>query len=448
MGVGLIGVAAALLAGGLALYLLMTAALDRSLDAAAGRAATEVADLARTGRLPDPLPAGQAAVVQVLDQQNRVLAASAAADRLTAVVTVAERRTALAGQAVVVPGHRAALAGRLRVSALAVTGPGGRPLVVVAALPTADSDTSRLVLRTLLLVAFPLVLAVLAAVAWRIIGAVLRPVEDLRVGAERIGARAQRAQGFVTAVPERLAVPDTRDEIAALARTLNDMLDALDRSRARQRSFVADAAHELRSPLANLRTQLEVAQRLGEAGPLTVRLAGEVDRLSVLVEDLLTLARATDAAPPEAEEVDLAEVVTDTVQRYRGARVLVEADRGQTGPPASARLARTDLVRALANLVDNAVRHAATRVGVAVVAVAGAVEIRVADDGRGIEPADRERVFERFARLDEARARDSGGSGLGLAIAQALVRRNGGHIELREASPGLCAVVVLPLPHG
>jgi signal transduction histidine kinase len=446
MGVGLAGVAVALLAGGLALYWLMTTALDRSLDEAARLAATEVAELAHTGRLPDPLPSGRAPVVQVLDDENRVVAASVAADRLTAVVTPAEREAVLAGGAVVVPGYRAALDGRLRVSGVAVEDPSGDRLLVVAASPTTDTDTSRLVLRTLLLVAFPLVLAIMAAVAWRIIGAVLRPVEDLRAGAERIGAEAEGAQGFAARPPERLMVPGTRDEIAALARTLNDMLDALDRARLRQRSFVADAAHELRSPLANLRTQLDVALRLGEAGPLTARLDAEVDRLSGLVEDLLTLAMATDGAAPVAQDVEgsaIADLLAAVISRYRQARVPVIPDLSR--PPGSVHLARVDLERTVTNLLDNAVRHAATTVTVRLARAASGLEITIADDGRGIEEADRERVFERFTRLEEARDRDSGGSGLGMAIAQALMRRNGGRIELHDNSPGLRAVVVLPL---
>jgi len=303
-----------------------------------------------------------------------------------------------------------------------------------------------LVLRTLLLVAFPLVLAIMAAVAWRIIGAVLRPVEDLRAGAERIGAEAEGAQGFAARPPERLMVPGTRDEIAALARTLNDMLDALDRARLRQRSFVADAAHELRSPLANLRTQLDVALRLGEAGPLTARLDAEVDRLSGLVEDLLTLAMATDGAAPVAQDVEgsaIADLLAAVISRYRQARVPVIPDLSR--PPGSVHLARVDLERTVTNLLDNAVRHAATTVTVRLARAASGLEITIADDGRGIEEADRERVFERFTRLEEARDRDSGGSGLGMAIAQALMRRNGGRIELHDNSPGLRAVVVLPL---
>ena len=134
-----------------------------------------------------------------------------------------------------------------------------------------------------LLVTYPLLLAVLAVIAWWVIGRTLGPVEGLRAGAARISG---------TGRDERLPVPDTADEIHALAVTLNDMLDRLATSRERQRTFVADAAHELRSPLASMRTQLEVAQRLGEGGELADDLLADVQRLSRMVEDLLLLARA------------------------------------------------------------------------------------------------------------------------------------------------------------
>lgn len=460
MAVGLTGVAGALLAGGLALYLLMGATLNRSLDDTARAAASEVAMLADAGRLPDAVPVAGTQVLQVLDGSNRVVAASAAADRLTALVTPQERTRLLAGHSLVVPGERVALTGSLRVVGVPTqkAGPDGARLLVVAAAPTADVQTSRGALRTLLLVFFPVVLAVMAFVAWRIIGAVLRPVEVLRVGAERIGAEAGEGA---------LAVPPTRDEIAALARTLNGMLDRLATARRRQRAFVADAAHELRSPLATMRTQLEVAERLGEGGSLPRDLSDQVQRLSALVEDLLTLARADDAPAPPPEDVPVAELVRAVAARYRDARVPVVGPAGEsgheeighgeighgegTGPGITVRVARSDLDRALTNLVDNAVRHARTGVRLemrtipqhAVDTMPG-VELVVTDDGEGIPAADRERVFDRFARLDQARARDSGGTGLGLAITRTLVRRNGGEVTLEDGAPGLRAVIRLP----
>jgi len=456
MAVGLTGVAAALLAGGITLYLLMGATLNRSLDTAARTAAVEVAALADAGRLPDAVPTTGTAVLQVLDAQNRVVAASAAADRLTALVTAEERGRLLAGHSVVVPGSRVALSGTLRVVGVPTQkpGPDGERLLVVAAAPTTDVQTSSGALRTLLLVFFPLVLAVMAFAAWRIIGAVLRPVEVLRAGAERIGAAAADGPGALGAprprdVEDRLAVPPTRDEIAALAVTLNGMLDRLAQARRRQRAFVADAAHELRSPLATMRTQLEVAERLGEGGGLPGQFSEQVQRLSALVEDLLTLARADDAPAPAPEEVPVGALVGQVAARYRDARVPVAVRDGPEDAACSVRATRADLDRALTNLVDNAVRHARTTVTLQVrrsAAAVAEVALSVEDDGDGIPARDRERVFDRFARLDQARARDSGGTGLGLAITRTLVRRNGGEVTLEDPTggPGLRAVIRLP----
>jgi signal transduction histidine kinase len=372
-------------------------------------------------------------VVQVLDEDNRVVAVSAAADRLTPLVTRAERDDLTSGDAITVPGSRVAQAGELRVVAAEASTSGGTRLVVVAA-PTADLETSARLLRTLLLVFYPVVLGALGLVAWRVIGSALRPVEELRHGAERIGEGT---------VDERLPVADARDEIQALATTLNGMLDRLAAARATQRAFVADAAHELRSPLSTMRTQLEVAQRLGEGGTLPGDLLPEVARLSALVEDLLLLARTGDAGPAPRDPVDLTQLAREVARRYADARVPVRLT-APAGDPAVVLGSGDELVRAVTNLVDNAVRHAATSVELAVTVEPTRVDLSVRDDGHGIPEVERERVFDRFARLDEARDRDSGGSGLGLPITRELLLRAGGTIRLQDAEPGLRAVITLP----
>jgi signal transduction histidine kinase len=355
------------------------------------------------------------------------------ADRLTPLVDPAEHRLLARGAGLRVPGSRAGLSGELQMAGVDA-GPATTRLLVVAAVPTADLDHSRRVLRTLMLVLLPLFLTLLGAVAWRVIGSALRPVESLRQGAQRIGAAADPT--------ERLPVPQTRDEVSALATTLNSMLARLAAAGAQQRSFVADAAHELRSPLASMRTQLEVAARVGEGGALPGELLPEVVRLSVLVEDLLMLARSgADGALAAAAELSVAQLVADTERRYVTARVPV-VSKPSSGPRDATVLARPDdLTRAIGNLVDNAVRHAATRVILSWERRDESVWLVVTDDGHGIAEADRERVFHRFARLDEARDRDSGGSGLGLAITRELLRRNGAHVWFEGASPGVSAVV-------
>ncbi|MEI2826321.1 MAG: ATP-binding protein [Dermatophilaceae bacterium] len=456
--VGIVGVAGALLLGFALLYAALTVSLGRSVDAQATSIAREIAALITAGRLADPVPQYGAQFVQVLDREGRVVAASVTADQLTPVVTAPEREQLARGEVLTIAGSRAALASELRVAG-ALAGPASSGQLVVAALPTADLDRAGDLLRRLLLIAFPLFLGAMAIIAWRVVGAALRPVDDLRRGASRIGASTDTARtsshpSGIAPAPERLPVPATHDEIHALATTLNDMLDRLDAARATQRAFVTDAAHELRSPLASIRLQLDVAAHVGDGGSLTTDLLPEIDRLTALVEDLLTLARAGDVPPAPAEAVPIGSFLTEVAQRYAAARVPVTAPDLTAVPGGlTAYLPRGDLVRAVTNLVDNAVRHARTGVTLTAYPVGGQgdpprVEMVVSDDGHGIPEEDRERVFDRFARLDEARARDAGGSGLGLAIARELVHRSGGDIRLADAAPGLRAVVSLPsAPH-
>ena len=439
--IGVGGVALALLAGGFALYAALTLATDRALDQQGLTTAHEVAALVDRDRLPSPIPASGAQVVQVVDAQQRVVAGSLTADRLVPVLRPDELQAAVRGRAVVVDGSRLGLSGPLRARAVPAR-QGDQTVAVIVAVQIGDVLAVRAAVRTALLIAFPLVLAVMAAVAWRVIGRTLRPVEELRSRAEQIGA-ARPAPGTRRDPEERLPVPVAADEIRALALTLNGMLDRLRGSRARQRAFVADAAHELRSPLTSMRTQLEVAQHLGEGGSLPADLLVDVARLSGLVEDLLLLAR-TDAdapGPAQPEVLDLQTLLGEVAGLPVRAGVAMVTE---PGAPALVRADRSELRRVLVNLVSNAVRHARSSVRVA--AQAGdPVRLSVTDDGLGIPPEDRERVFERFARRDDARSRDAGGSGLGLAIVAELVGRAGGTVSLHEATGGgLRVVVALP----
>lgn len=435
MALGLVGVTGALVVGGLLLYAATGVSLERATVAEARSNARDVAALVNDGRLPEPVPVSGAQVVQVLDAGNRVVGGSVTADRLTPLINREERRQLLAGGWVTVPGSRAGLGGELVVAAVSA-GPATNPSVVVAAVPTADLETSRRVLRTLMLVFFPVFLSLLAFTAWRVIGYTLRPVERLRQGAERIGESADPT--------ERLPLPAAHDELWALATTLNGMLERLSVASTKQRDFVSDAAHELRSPLASLQTQLEVAARLGDGGTLPAELLPDVHRLSALVEDLLVLARSgADAAPPRREPLDLTDLLADVEHRYAAARVPVRVR--PSGPDVGARPvvsgSRTEVMRAVGNLVDNAVRHARTAVVVSSDVRGDAARLVVQDDGNGVPPQERERVFDRFARLEEARDRDSGGTGLGLAITRELLRRNGARVWLEDSAPGLRAVV-------
>ena len=424
--IGLAGVGIALIMGGLAFFGALTYSVDRTLDTEALASSQEVAAMVDENRLPSPIPVSGAQVVQVVDAQQRVIGGSVTADRLTPLLRPNELATALAGEAVVVDGVRVGTSEPLRVRAIPA-GSANAPVSVIIGLPIGDVLATRTALRNALLITFPLLLAALAAIAWRVIGWTLQPVEQLRAGAEQI-SRAGRIRG--SAGGERLPVPTAADEIRALAVTLNEMLDRLADAQERQRWFVADAAHELRSPLANIRTQLEVAERLGEGGTLPADLMADVKRLSGLVEDLLLLARVdADTRPlPQLSAVDARELVAEVTRAYAGARVPVTLVAEES---LMIMVDPDELHRAVGNVVDNAVRHARTRVTVAATVDQDQAVISVSDDGAGIPPEHRELVFERFTRLDDARGRNSGGAGLGLAIVRDLLTRAGGTVAIK-----------------
>jgi len=431
---GVTGVAMALALGSVVLYAVLTFTVNRTVDDGAFASARTVAAMVSDNTVPKPLPVSGSQVVQVVDATGAVVSASVSADRLTPLLRAPELTRALAGERISIPGARAGLVGTLRVIAVKA-GPASAAQSIIVAVPVDDVEQSQHVLRNTLLFAYPPLVIVMALIAWRVIGSTLRPVETLRSGAARISGSDQDG---------RLAVPESADEIRALALTLNDMLDRLAAARGRQRAFVADAAHELRSPLASMRTQLEVAQRMGEGGELASDLLADVVRLSTLVEDLLLLARAGSDTnqPPATQSVDVRGLLVATAARYGDARVLVSVT---DGPAVYANANSEELRRVLANLVDNAVRHARSQVALEVRAQGGGAVLTVVDDGPGIPVAERERVFERFTRLDDARDRDAGGTGLGLAIVRELLRRSDGSISLHAnpSGPGLAAVVHL-----
>jgi len=445
--IGVTGVAVALLVGGAGFYQALTVSTDRTLDREALSSAHEVAVLVDEGRLPEAVPTSGAQLVQVVDAAQRVQAASLGADRLVPLLNPAQLQDALAGDAVLVDGARFGSSGPLRVRAV-VAGPADAPVSVIVAVQVGDVLAARTALRTGLLVSFPVVLLVMAVVAWVVMGRTLRPVEQLRAGAERIGA-GPTDLGARNDSDARLPVPVAADEIRALALTLNGMLDRLSAARVRQRAFVADAAHELRSPLASMRVQLEVAERLGEGGDLPAELAPELARLSALVEDLLLLARsgADSPVPAHPEPVAVGPLLDEVAADVPG-REGVRVEASASGEALTVVADRAELRRVLVNLTTNAIRHAGARVCLdAVESPEGRVVLRVTDDGPGIPVSDRERVFERFARLDDARSRDAGGSGLGLPIAAELVARAGGQIDLTDApGGGLRALVTLSAP--
>jgi signal transduction histidine kinase len=309
----------------------------------------------------------------------------------------------------------------------------GEEVTVYAGAPLGVERTALDTVRTSMLVGIPALLGVVGLVTWLVTRRALRPVEGIR----REMAAITRSEDLSRRVP----VPASRDEIGRLARTTNETLAALESSVERQRRFVADASHELRSPIASLRTQLEV----GEAHPELLDVSGAVKdtiRLQDLAADLLLLARLDAGERPLAHAVDLAGLVTAELADRTGDRIRVRADELAH---VTVNGSRGQLARVLRNLLDNAQRHARSRVRVTLREDGGEARLEVADDGPGVPEADRERIFERFVRLDDARSRDDGGAGLGLAIARDVATRHGGSLTAGRAPEG-GALFVLRLP--
>jgi signal transduction histidine kinase len=432
--IGLVGLCVGLTGGGVALVAALNYVLQRSVENEIRHTASDVAALVDAGALPQPVPVAGTDRVQVVDAQGRVLAASIQADRLVVMLHPDETARIRSGKALYISGARVGLPDPVIVVGRAA-GPPDNPQTVIVARSVSDLVKGVHLLRVALLIGFPVLVGLLALVAWRVIGATLRPVETLRRGAEEI-----TGTGRAGALP----VPAGNDEIHLLAVTLNGMLDRLEAGRIRQREFVADAAHELRSPLTNMRAQLEVAQHLGPAADWPAvgeDLLTDTQRLSRLVDDLLLLARSDDSTVlTRPEPVDVVGLLRDLGARHPSVRMdLPYTPLWTDGEPDA-------LLRVFANLVDNALRHARRTVRISASQSREICLVAVTDDGPGIPAADRRRVFDRFTRLDDARARDAGGSGLGLAIVRELVRRHGGTVALTDAQPGPGLRVEVRLP--
>jgi signal transduction histidine kinase len=318
------------------------------------------------------------------------------------------------------------------------------PLTALRATPEADSpvvDAGRaesgvLASRLLELIVglqVALLITLVGWITWKAVGRALRPVEAIR---------AELAEITASDLSSRVPQPPGDDEIARLARTANHALERLERSIQQQRQFAADASHELRTPVAGIRAQLESARLHpddhGEAIEAALR---DTDRLEAIVTDLLFLARVGTSAQAVWERVDLGDLVTAEVKRRPG-RPQIEVE---LAPHVTVNGVSTHLSRVLTNLLDNAERHAASAVWVEVGRADRVALLAVGNDGEPIPEEDRERIFERFARVDSARSRHHGGVGLGLAIARAVVEAHHGSIRVEDANPGVRFVIRLPL---
>ena len=318
----------------------------------------------------------------------------------------------------------------------AVAGSDGGVVIVGRSLD--DVTDARQAMLGGLLLGVPVLTGLVGLLTWALVGRALQPVEAMRTEVERISARA---------LDRRLPLPAGDDEIARLALTLNRMLERLEAAQRRQRRFVADASHELRSPLASIRQHVEVAREHSERTDLerlTEVVLEEDARLERLVEDLLLLTRLDEGGPPDAwEQVDVDDLALAEAARLRALDGAQVDTRGVGAGRVTG--SRTQLERVIRNLGDNAARHARARVAIATAERAGSVVLSVDDDGPGIPVAERDRAFERFVRLDEGRSRDAGGAGLGLSIVREIVRAHGGDVSLGD-SPlgGLHAEIRLP----
>ncbi|SBS78066.1 Signal transduction histidine kinase [uncultured Mycobacterium sp.] len=326
--------------------------------------------------------------------------------------------------------------GDMRVSAQSISTPKGSFVVLVAGGDEAVESTVRTAVIFLLLAA-PVVVAVAAAATYRLVRRSLGSVDAMRA---RVAAISSSESA------ERVPVPPGRDEISALAVTMNDMLDRIEAGHVAQRQFVGDASHELRSPLTAIISALDVAVAHPELLDIELArdtLVPEAQRMRALVEDLLLLARADERGLAfHPDQIRLDEIATGEVIRLRRGcphAVHIAADPVELcgDGPALSRLVR--------NLLDNAARHATSRIDVTVTSRDGQAILTVADDGRGIPVADRQRVFDRFVRLDTSRSRGGGGSGLGLSIVAEIVAAHDGDISIADR-PGGGTVVTVQVP--
>ena len=299
-------------------------------------------------------------------------------------------------------------------------------LVVVTGAETEAIRESLGGLARLIAVAIPILTAIVGGLAWHTVGRALQPVERIRTQALSISGHT---------LGERVPVPKNTDEIHDLASSMNEMLDRLEAHEHATRQFSADASHELKSPVANVRALIDTASISDDGWPdLQRQLAGETDRLRDLVDNLLFLSTSSAGRPVASEQVELDELLFAEAELLAATgRVTVDLSRVE---PASLTGSGRDLSRLVRNLVDNAARHAKSKVQLGIEHAAGSVVLIVGDDGPGIHGADRDRVFERFTRLDHARARDDGGSGLGLAIVSYVAEAHNADVTIGDSPLG------------
>ncbi len=418
-------ITAAMIFGLAVLYLLQIQSVSRTLEGQLRSYAAEIAQsAARTGTWPAFLPPSTLdanAEAQVTAADGHVLAATRtlaglpAVYALTADATTPVRLKAAEGALpndVIVVGIRQSIA--------------GQPVTIITGTPTTLLTQLRSAFTSNLLLGLPAILLFAAAAVWLIVGRALRPVDRIR-----------QAVTAITSADLSQRVPDEgpQDEIGNLAHTMNDMLQRLEDAARRQRRFVADASHELRSPLSAIRTTLEVGLAHPDQAPwplIARRAAQQATRLQDLVQELLLLAKADErilALQPERVDVAwlLRELTASSPRGHVDVRLQLSGDAVTSGNP-------DDLTRLFRNIIDNALRYATSTVGITTHTAHDRLIVEITDDGPGIPAADQDRIFHRFVRLDSSRERATGTTGLGLAIAREIALAHHGDIRLADAA--------------
>jgi signal transduction histidine kinase len=410
-----VAVAVVLVAASMLLVSRQRAGLIEQLDDSLSTEAERIADAAESGAVPT---LDDDSIVVVVDPAGSLVDSSGdddGGDDISALLAAAD-----AGQLVLDDEMH-------RIASETYEAPGGGDGLVRIAASLDDVDESVAELKRSLMWIVPSAVLALLAVVWVVVGRTLRPVEQMRAEVAAIG---------VSELDRRVPEPRSGDEIARLAVTMNDMLARLEHAVRQQQRFVADASHELRTPLTRMRAELEVDEQHPERADASATRRSQLDEITHLqqtIGDLLLLARSdAGATEPHVEPVDLDDIVLDEIRTSGHSAVVVDARRVSAAQVAGG---PDELRRVVRNLLDNARRHATSTITVELSESNGHATLVVADDGPGVPEEQRSVVFERFARLEEART-GSGHAGLGLAIVHDIVSRLGGTVTVDDAPHG------------
>ena len=429
-------VGVSLLIGSIAMIWVLRSTLQDNLDMTLQQQATETAISLGAGATPAELVGGQSdeAFVWIGTSTGELLAVGGS-------LVPVESPIALAGQGVQTidliveefhQGKSAAEIERERLRVASASAPDGTVVLVASELESVTRPVAAV--SSALLIGVPLVVALAAAVAWLNTGRALRPVEEIR-------SRASQISG--STLSDRVPVPAATDEIHHLAETMNSMLERIEHHSDSMRQFTADASHELKSPIANIRAIVDTADLAADPTASKARLAHEADRLGNLVENLLYLAASDEGRAPRMNRtsVNLDDLIFDEAEILASAGAIrIDIDGVE---PVVIEADREMLRRVIRNLGENALRHARSTVWIGVSEVGDNIAVLVSDDGDGVAPVDQRRIFERFTRLDAARDRQSGGSGLGLSIVQSIAAAHGGSISVQERGGGGAAFTLM-----